>query len=176
MWSAEEHIAWKTPISGRGWSSPIVWGNRIFVTTAIREGEQPEEAKKGLYFGGNRPAPKNVHRYLVYCVELDTGEIAWERQVHRGVPKYGHHLKNSLASETPVTDGERVYAYFGNVGLFCFDFEGQRLWSKHWESMPTRFGWGTSASPVLHGERIYLVNGCAILYQGGERRIDRKCV
>jgi outer membrane protein assembly factor BamB len=80
------------------------------------------------------------------------------REVHRGIPKYGHHLKNSLASETPVTDGERVYAYFGNVGLFCFDFAGKALWSKRWESVPTRFGWGTAASPVLHGDRIYVVN------------------
>ena len=157
-WSAEERVAWKTPIPGRGWSSPIVWGNRIFVTTAIREGEQPEAAKKGLYFGGNRPAPKDAHRYVVYCLDLDTGNIVWEKEVHRGVPKHGHHLKNSLASETPVTDGERLYAYIGNVGLFCFDFEGRLLWSKRWESVPTRFGWGTAASPVLHGERIYLVN------------------
>jgi outer membrane protein assembly factor BamB len=67
-------------------------------------------------------------------------------------------LKNSLASETPVSDGERVYAYFGNVGMFCFDFEGKLLWLKRWESVPTRFGWGTAASPVLHGGRIYVVN------------------
>ena len=157
-WSAEQGVAWKTPIPGRGWSSPIVWGDRIFVTTAIREGGEPEEAKKGLYFGGNRPAPEDSHRFLVYCLDFDTGRIVWEREVHRGVPRHGHHLKNSLASETPVTDGERVYAYIGNVGLFCFDFEGNLLWSKRWESMPTRFGWGTAASPVLHGEHIYLVN------------------
>ena len=124
----------------------------------FKEGGQPEAAKKGLYFGGNRPAPKDVHRYVVYCLDLDTGKIVWEKEVHRGVPKHGHHLKNSLASETPVSDGERVYAYIGNVGLFCFDFEGNLLWSKRWESVPTRFGWGTAASPVLHGERIYVVN------------------
>ena len=157
-WSAEERVAWKTPIPGRGWSSPIVWDNRIFVTTAIREEGEPEAAKKGLYFGGNRPAPKDVHRFVVYCLDLDTGRILWEKEVHRGVPEHGRHVKNSLASETPVSDGERVYAYIGNVGLFCFDFEGELLWSKRWESVPTRFGWGTAASPVLHGERIYLVN------------------
>ena len=95
---------------------------------------------------------------MVYCLDLDSGRILWEKEVHRGVPKHGHHLKNSLASETPVTDAERVYAYFGNVGMFCFDFEGKLLWSKSWEDAPTRFGWGTAASPVLHGERIYVVN------------------
>ncbi len=157
-WSEEGGVAWKTPIPGRGWSSPIVWDDHIFITSAIKEGGEPEAVKRGLYFGGDRPAPKDVHRFVVYCVDLHTGNIVWEREVHRGVPKYGHHLKGSLASETAVTDGERVYAYIGNVGLFCFDFEGKLLWSKQWESVPTRFGWGTAASPVLHGDRIYVVN------------------
>jgi len=157
-WSATDHVAWKTQIPGRGWSSPIVWGGRIFVATAIKEEGEPEPVKKGLYFGGDRPAPKEVHRWMVYCLDLDTGRIVWEKEAHRGVPQHGHHLKNSLASETPVSDGERVYAYFGNVGMFSFDFEGKLLWSERWESVPTRFGWGTAASPVLHGERIYVVN------------------
>ena len=157
-WSASDRVAWKTPIPGRGWSSPIVWGERIFITTAIKEGVEREAVKKGLYLGGDRPAPKDVHRWVVYCLDLNGGKIVWEREVHRGIPEHGHHLKNTLASETPVTDGERVYAYFGNVGMFCFDLEGKPLWSKRWENVPTRFGWGTAASPVLHGERIYLVN------------------
>lgn len=157
-WSAADHVAWKTPIPGRGWSSPIVWGNRVFITTAIKEEGELEPVKKGLYLGGDRPAPKEVHRWVVYCLDLDSGKVLWGKEVHRGVPQHGHHLKNSLASETPLTDGERVYAYFGNVGLFCFDFEGNLLWSKRWESVPTRFGWGTAASPVLHGDRIYVVN------------------
>ncbi len=157
-WSAAEGVAWKTEIPGRGWSSPIVWGERIFITTTIKEGGEVEAVKKGLYFGGNREAPKEAHRYVVYCLDLETGGIVWEKEVHRGVPQHGHHRKNTLASETPVTDGQRVYAYFGNVGLFAFDFEGRLLWSKKWKSVPTRFGWGTAASPVLHAGRIYLVN------------------
>ncbi len=157
-WSETEHVAWRTEIPGRGWSSPIVWGERVFITTSIREGGQPEAVKKGLYFGGDRPAPDESHRWAVYCLDLATGEIEWEREVLKGVPEHGHHLKNSLASETPVCDGERVYAYFGNVGLYCFDLEGEPLWSKRWESVPTRSGWGTAASPVLHGGRIYVVN------------------
>jgi len=157
-WSAADRVAWKTQIPGRGWSSPIVWGGRIFITTAIKEGGEHEPVKKGLYLGGDRPAPSDVHRWMVYCLDLDTGKVVWEKEVHRGVPQHGYHLKNSPASETPVTDGERVYAYFGNVGMFCFDFEGKLLWSKRWESVPTRFGWGTAASPVLHGNRIYVLN------------------
>jgi outer membrane protein assembly factor BamB len=157
-WSATDRIVWRTPIPGRGWSSPIVWGNRVFVTTAVKEDGELEAVKKGLYFGGNRPAPKVMHRWVVLCLDLDSGKILWERNVHRGVPEHGHHLKNSLASETPISDGERLYAYFGNIGMFCFDIEGKPLWTKRWESVPTRFGWGTAASPVLHGERIYVVN------------------
>ena len=157
-WSGADRVAWKTPIPGRGWSSPIVWGQRIFITTAIQEGGEIEPVKKGLYLGGDRPAPGETHRWIVYCLDLASGKIVWEKEVHRGVPQHGHHLKNTLASETPVTDGERVFAYFGNVGLFCFDLEGKPLWSKRWESVPTRFGWGTAASPVLHGDRIYVVN------------------
>ena len=157
-WSAADHVTWKTPIPGRGWSSPIVWGKQVFLTSAIKEEGKLEPVKKGLYFGGNRPAPKQIHRWMVYCLDLESGKIVWEEEVKRGVPRHGHHLKNTLASETPVSDGERVYAYFGNVGLFCFDFKGTLLWSKTWESVPTRFGWGTAASPVLHGERIYVVN------------------
>ena len=157
-WSATERVAWKTAIPGRGWSSPIVWGEKIFITAAIKEGGELEPIKKGLYMGGNRPPPKEVHRWIVYCLDLDTGKIAWQKEVDRRVPQHGHHLKNTFASETPVTDGERVYAYFGNVGLFCFDFDGKLLWSKKWKSVPTRFDWGTAASPVLHGERIYVVN------------------
>ncbi|NQT35946.1 MAG: PQQ-binding-like beta-propeller repeat protein, partial [Planctomycetes bacterium] len=101
-WSATENVAWKTEIPGRGWASPIVWGGKVFITTAIKDGGELEPVKKGLYFGGNRPVPKEVHRFAVYCLDLNSGKIVWEKEVHRGVPQHGHHLKNSLASETPV--------------------------------------------------------------------------
>ncbi len=123
-WSATERVAWKTRIPGRGWSSPVVWGDRVFVTTAIKEGGELEPVKKGLYLGGNRAAPTEPHRWVVYGLDLGGGKILWEREVHRGVPAHGHHLKNTLASETPVTDSERLYAYFGNVGLFCLSEDG----------------------------------------------------
>jgi outer membrane protein assembly factor BamB len=136
----------------------VVCGEKVFLTTAIRGEGEFEPVKKGLYMGGNRPVSKVPHRWVVYSLDLGTGKIVWENAVHQGVPEHGHHLKNSLASETPVTDGERVYAYFGNVGLFCFGLDGSLRWSKKWDSVPTRFGWGTAASPVLHGERLYVVN------------------
>lgn len=155
-WSETKNVAWKAQIPGMGWSSPIVWGNKIFVTSVVNNDNEP--VKKGLYFGGERKAPTDEHRWMVYAVDFKSGKILWEREVYKTVPKFSRHLKNSYASETPVTDGERVYAYFGNVGLFCFDMKGKLLWSKKWPVVNTRFGWGTAASPVLYQDRIYVVN------------------
>jgi outer membrane protein assembly factor BamB len=156
-WSQTENIAWKVPIGGRGWSSPVVWGERIFLTTAISEGEI-EKVKQGLYFGGERPKSKDVHEWRVLCLDLNTGDTIWEKTVHKGVPPHARHLKNSYASETPIVDGERVYAYFGNVGMFTSDLDGNLLWKRQWKPVKTRLGWGTAASPVLHGDRLYVIN------------------
>ena len=157
-WSATENVDWKTDIPGRGGSSPIVWGDKVFLTTVINSGIS-EEPKKGLYGGGNRPeAPKTVHTWKVFCLDLKSGNINWEHTVHEAKPNTGIHVKNSFASETPVTDGERVYFYFGNIGLFVFDLEGNPLWSKPFKSHFTRHGWGTAASPILHKDRLYIIN------------------
>ena len=155
-WSTTENVAWKTDIPGSGWSSPVVWGDRIFLTTVVSTAKT-EPPKKGLYFGGERKAPEDVHRWMVYCVDWKTGKLLWEREAHKSIPQSSRHLKNTFASETPVTDGERLYAYFGNLGLFCYDMDGKLLWTKKWGSFKTRYGWGTAASPVLHQDRIYIV-------------------
>ena len=157
-WSATENIAWKRDIPGRGWSSPVVWNDHVFLTTVINTGTT-EEAKKGLYFGGDRPAPPDsTHRWMVICLDLKSGESRWERQVHEGKPKSAIHVKSSFASETPVTDGERVYCCFGSVGIFCFDLDGNKLWQHDLEPLPTRYGWGNAASPVLHQGKLYYCN------------------
>lgn len=156
-WSATENVAWKADIPGIGWSSPIIWGNQVFLTSVINSGDT-EPPKKGLYFGGERPVPPAEHRWMVYAVDFKTGKVMWEREVYKGIPKFSRHLKNSYASETPVTDGERVYAYFGNVGLFVFDMKGTLLWKQMFDAKKTRFGWGTAASPVVYKDRIYIVN------------------
>ncbi len=167
-WSAAENIAWKAEIPGRGWSSPIVWGNRVFLTTAVDSGT-PEPPKKGLYLGGERPnAPRPEHEWKVVCLDLASGKVQWEHVVHRGPPPAPIHLKNSYASETPVTDGERVYVCVGNVGVFCLDYAGHEVWSTPLEPHKTRSGWGTAASPVLHGDRLFLVERQrgAVLFAG----------
>ena len=157
-WSATENVAWKTDIAGRGWSSPVVWGDRIFLTTCESTGEV-EEAKKGLYFGGDRAEPSDAtHRWKVLCLDLESGSIRWEKTVHEGKPKQPIHVKGSYAAETPVVDGDRLWCLFGNVGLFCLDHNGNQQWRRELPVHAMRNGWGTAASPALHDGRIYLVD------------------
>lgn len=157
-WSDSENISWKTDIPGRGWSSPIVWGKRVFLTSVVNLGES-EAPKKGLYFGGDRPTPPQAnHRWMLFCLDLESGKILWEKQIHEGVPETPIHLKGSYASETPVTDGEHLYVLFGNIGVYCFDFDGEEIWKRPIKPRKMRNGWGTAASPVLHEDRLYVIN------------------
>jgi len=157
-WSTTENVVWKTDIPGRAWSSPIVWGERIFLTSAVSQGDD-ETPKKGLYLGGNREKPSDKpHRWMVYCIDMGSGKILWEQVAHKAVPKHPLHIKNTYASETPVTDGQRVYACFGNVGVFCYDVNGQPLWSKEFATVKTSNNWGTAASPVLYEDKLFIQN------------------
>jgi outer membrane protein assembly factor BamB len=157
-WSATENVAWKAEVPGRGWSSPVVWGSKVFLTSVVSDAPL-EEPKKGLYFGGDRPeVPTAKQTWVVLAYDLGTGRELWRREALRRAPATGLHVKNTYASETPVTDGERLYAYFGNAGLYCLDLEGRPLWSTNWPAVKTRYGWGSAASPVLHQDRLYLVN------------------
>ena len=155
-WSADDNVAWRTPVPGLGWSSPVVAGGLVFVTTVASDGEV-ETPEGGWYRGGERGTPRDVHHWLVYALDLETGEPRWRTEVHAGVPQSSHHLKNTFASETPVTDGEQVYALFGNVGVYALGFDGTVRWSRRLPPAETRNGWGTASSPALHDGRLYLV-------------------
>lgn len=155
-WSTTENVVWKTDIPGRGWSSPVIWGDKIFVTSAVGETELPKPVIGPSAEGGVKPG--DVQRWMVYCLDWTTGKIVWEREAHKGVPPRERHLKNSYATETPSTDGARIYAYFGNLGLFAYDMNGNKIWEQKWGSFRMLGGWGTGASPVLHKDRLYLVN------------------
>ena len=156
-WSTTENVHWVVDVPGLGWSSPIVWDDTVYLTSVVSEGEV-EAPQRGFYFGGERDAPTDVHRWLVLALDVDTGETRWTREVHRGIPPGPRHLKNTYASETPVTDGESVFVSFGNVGVFCLDLDGTLRWAVEVEPVATRNGWGTAASPVLHDGRLYVVN------------------
>ena len=157
-WSATKNVRWKRDVAGRGWSSPVVWGDRLFLTTVVNEGKT-EAVKRGLYFGGERrDAPTTTHRWKTLCLDLSTGKTLWERAAHEGKPSHGHHVKSSYASETPVTDGKRIYVCFGNLGVFCYTLEGEPVWQHELKANKTRYSWGTAASPVLHDGRLYIVS------------------
>ncbi|MGE3511989.1 MAG: PQQ-binding-like beta-propeller repeat protein [Vicinamibacterales bacterium] len=160
-WSATDRVAWKTAIPGLGWSSPVVWGDRVFVTSVVSavEGEAP---RKGLYLpptGTERmpDPPPGHHQWKVFCLDLKTGRVLWERTAHEGPVRTPRHPKNSYASETPVTDGERLYVLFGNVGLFTYDLNGGLLWSRPIEPQLDQWGWGPGASPTLAGDQLIMV-------------------
>ena len=180
-WSRTENVEWAAAVPGVGWSSPVVWGNRIFLTAATStqemkgpslgtdfsnnyiaelraQGLPPEEVNRRL-FARDRELPEEIVIALhIYCLDLETGNILWEREVYRGQPLGGRHRKNSYASETPVTDGTNVYAYFTHHGLFAFDLEGSPVWEKPLAAFPTVRDFGTGASPALHGDRLYVLN------------------
>ena len=155
-WSPTENVVWTLNVPGLGWSSPVVWGDHLFITSVVNTGTQ-EPPRPGFYLG-NWPASTAPHRWMVYDVDVQSGKIRWSREVSSAPPSLPKHLKNSYASETPVTDGERVYVYFGNAGLFAFDMNGNPVWSKPLPALKTRNNWGASASPALHGDRLYIVN------------------
>ena len=153
-----KNIEWKVKVPGLGWSSPVVHSGRIYLTTAVSEGEI-EPRKPGLYFGGDRKEPiKHMHHFLVLCLDIESGDYLWQREVLASRPLTPIHIKNSYAAETPVTDGERVYAYFGSHGLYCLDKTGKKLWEKMFKPYEMRNGWGTGASPILEGDQLIIVN------------------
>ena len=144
-WSDTENLKWKVDIPGRGHSSPVLWGDRIFLTTAIPTG--PPEAGR----------PYANHRFVVLALDTHTGEVVWERTATEAVPHEGHRRRHgSFASPSPVTDGEHVFAFFGSRGMFCYDVDGQLVWQKHFGQMRKACQYGEGTAPVLHADRLIL--------------------
>ena len=157
-WSETENVVWKTPVPGLGWSSPVVWDDHVFLTSAVSAGQE-EVPVPGLYDEHDHISANATHRWVVYDIDFETGAVRWERELHRELPRLRRHIKNSYASETPVTDGELLYVYFGSLGLVAaFDFDGTEAWRKEIGTYNTLIELGTAASPALHGDRLYIVN------------------
>jgi outer membrane protein assembly factor BamB len=157
QWGEDQEIAWKTPIPGRGWSQPVVAGDKIFVTTAVADDE--EKPRRGEFRGIVPDAADTralVYRCQVLCLDASTGKVLWEQTAHEGKPKTRKHRSNTYASETPATDGERLIAYFGMTGIYCYDLSGKPLWSKNLGTYPMQAGWGTGSSPVLFGDAVFV--------------------
>lgn len=157
-WNETENVQWVADVPGWAWSSPIIWEDKVFITTCYSEDDSNEPPKKGLYLGqGVRKPEKGIHHWKVYCHDLATGKRRWEREAHSGEPSVPRHPKASYASETPATDGERLYVLFGDLGLYCFDFEGNELWKHPIEPRKTLMDYGAAASPVLHEDQVIIV-------------------
>lgn len=160
-WSETDNVVWKTSIPGLGWSSPVVWDDHIFITSALSAGQEAAPIK-GLFDPGEelgKAKPSAAHRVMVYDVDFKTGNIRWAHELLNGMPPVLKHVKNSYASETTVTDGERVYAYFGSLGVMAaLDMNGKSVWTKRVDAFNGRQEFGSAASPVLYKDRLYIVN------------------
>lgn len=153
-WSEDKNIRWKVPLPGKGHSTPIVWGARIFVTAAVPVGDSsPPPA-------GQRPgAHDNVmavsrQQFIVLAIDRSDGRIVWRKTVRESTPHEGGHHTGSYASASPVTDGERIYVFFGSQGLFCLDWSGNLVWEKDLGDMHTKHGHGEGSSPALYGDTL----------------------
>jgi outer membrane protein assembly factor BamB len=153
-WGEQSHVTWKVPLSGRGWSQPVVAHGRVFVAMAeCAEEETPRRFERGIVPDA-ADARKFEYRWKLLCLSADSGTLLWEQTAFEGKPKFRKHRSNTFASETPATDGERVVAYFGMTGIACYDFEGTRLWSTDLGAFPMQAGWGTGSSPIIHGDAV----------------------
>ena len=160
-WNVSKNIKWKTPIEGRGHSSPIVWNNRIFLTTAV-EGEVVPGAKAIKHMDGDKEFlhPDSVgadrkHTFKVVCIDRVSGKVLWQSVAWEGTPYDNRHRKSSYAASTPATDGKLVYAFFGTEGLYAYDFNGKLAWKAMLGNLGT-VGMGTGTSPILY-ENLVIV-------------------
>ena len=162
-WDKEKNIQWKVQIAGFGWSQPIIWGDKVFVTSAVSDKQKKPAAGFGGGgggfgkggFGGGRP-PDAVYQFEISCLNAADGKVIWKQTAAEQKPTIPIHGSNTYATETPVTDGERVYAYFGMTGVFCYDFSGKQLWKADLGSYTMTMGYGTGSSPVLADGRLFI--------------------
>lgn len=155
-WGPKTNILWKVKLPGVGWSSPVVWGDRIFITTAETENLRKPNPKFTTFDLGSSAADDVSYRQKVLCYDATNGKKLWVQQCREGLPHIRIHANNTYASETPATDGQRVVAYFGMVGVYCYDLSGKPLWDRDLGSHATQNDWGTGSSPILYGDRVYI--------------------
>jgi len=158
-WDRNTNVRWKVPVAGNGTSTPIIWGDKLFLLTDINTGEvdpslpKPEDQPERV-FGIKFPNTK--YQFDVICLNRNSGKELWRKTVHKAIPHEGHHKHNSFASASPTTNGTHLYCWFGSHGLYCLDLEGNLVWERDFGKlkMPASLGEGTS--PVLHGNRLII--------------------
>ena len=156
-----ENILWRTPIPGLAHSSPVVWGNRIFLTSASSS-DPNATFRPGLYGDGDASKDRSLHRWMVYALDKRTGKILWQRVAHQGVPVDKRHIKSTYANSTPATDGRIVVAWFGSQGVYAYDVTGRLLWKVDVGRLdlgaydiPT-YEWGPASSPIIWNNLVIL--------------------
>jgi len=164
--AAGTNVLWRTPIPGLAHSSPVVWGDHVYVTTAVRAGDAAELSSlygSPGYGAGESVANETEHAFRLYCLDRATGAVRWQRDAAVGVPKIKRHPKSSHANPTPACDAERVVAFFGSEGLYAFDHDGAPLWQRDLGVLncgapghddKDGFQWGFASSPIIHGDRV----------------------
>jgi outer membrane protein assembly factor BamB len=180
-WSRTENVEWFQEIPGRGWSSPIVTGGKVYVTTVTTDGKSKppqtgteysneyvaELRKQGLPMEEviKRVTERDIElpnevtlHYFLYCLNLKSGKVEWTKEFYTGRPPGGRHRKNSFTSETPVTDGQFIYVYVANLGLWAFDLKGKQVWTTPLEANPIYLDFGTGSSPALAGNLVVIVS------------------
>jgi outer membrane protein assembly factor BamB len=156
-WDEQTNLQWKTPIPGKGSATPIIWGDRVFIVTAIdtgREADPRDLPKPDERFEKKTKAPQTYYQFVVYCLDRNTGKVRWQRIATEQVPHEGHHPTHSYAAGSPTTDGKYLYVSFGSRGIYCYDLDGKLQWSRDFGKMSTRLGWGEAVTPVLHGDTL----------------------
>src|SRR5437879_5637356 len=178
-WNTEksENILWKRPIPGLGHSSPIIWGERLFITTAVNE-RKTAPLKVGLYGDPGSADDTDVQQWKIFCLNKDTGQILWDQTAHQGVPRLKRHTKATHPNCTMATDGSNVVAFFGSEGLSCYDMDGHKRWQIDFGAMRTSpmvfndapdprgtdLEWGFASSPIIYGNRVFVQ--CDVLTNG----------
>ena len=155
QWSETNHVRWKVRLPGSGTSTPIVWGNQVFILTAVPAAKPHDSAGQGAP-GAPAGSPPQLYQFKVICLDRQTGQVAWDKTVRETVPHEGHHPDHGFASGSPVTDGEVLLAYFGSRGLHCLDLNGDLKWSKDFGPLKTRNSFGEGSSAALHGDTVVI--------------------
>lgn len=159
-WSEERNIKWKVEVDGTGTSTPIIWGDRVFLLTAIETAKidpslpRPEDQPQRVF---DIKYPNTSYLFVVLCLDRETGQERWRRIAGERIPHEGHHGHNSFASASPTTDGERLYCWFGSQGLFCFDLLGKKLWERDLGKATVGASLGEGCSPVVHDGHLVIV-------------------
>jgi outer membrane protein assembly factor BamB len=153
-WSESKNIRWKISLPGKGHSTPVIWGKRIFLTTAVPYGDELEPVRVTSKGAHDQVPVMHRYRFVVMAINRRDGKILWQKTVLEGLPHEGGHVTASLASASPITDGERLFAYFGSWGLYCLDLDGNVKWQTDFGAMHPLHAHGEGSSPALYKDTL----------------------